>query len=279
MTGPLRTKARLGAGRRAIAGGVPGRLAAAAASLAADVYGLLADVAGLLFPDDPFCPHCGQPCPGPGVEVLCSSCYDRLGLHARWRPLPLEGGVLAEAAALGAYRGPLRQAVHRVKFRSDRRLGLALGYLMGALALTAAGPRRVDALVPLPLHGERAWRRGFNQAAVLARGAARTVGRPVWEGALVRVRATRQQARLGEDARRRNVEGAFAVPQDVSVAGRRLLLVDDVATTGATLQAAARALVAAGAAEVYGTVVAAQERVDGRKKVPHRTVPNPDGGW
>lgn len=281
MTGRPETAPRFGSGWRRIASAALGRLSGAAPALVADVQSLLADVAGLLFPDDPLCPHCGAPSGGPGVEVVCPSCYDRLGLYSRWHPLPLEAGALAEAAALGQYRGPLRQAVHRVKFRSDRRLGLALGYLLGALALSAPGPGRVDAVVPLPLHGERAWQRGFNQAAVLAQGAARTMGRPVWEGALARVRATRQQARLGEDDRRHNVEGAFAVPPDVSVAGRRLLLVDDVATTGATLEAAARALVAAGASRVYGVVVAAQERVHGRKKVPHNTAPSPDdsGRW
>lgn len=106
-----------------------------------------------------------------------------------------------------------------------------------------------DALVPVPLHWLRRWRRGFNQAEVLARAVGRRHGLPVLRRALRRVRATPPQ-QGGPEARRTNVREAFAVTVPVRVEGRRLLLVDDVFTTGATANACAGALLRAGAAEV-----------------------------
>jgi ComF family protein len=106
-----------------------------------------------------------------------------------------------------------------------------------------------DALVPVPLHWARRWRRGFNQAEVLARAVARQHRLPVLRGSLRRLRATPPQQ--GDiEARRRNVRDAFAVTAGTDVAGLRLLLVDDVFTTGATVDACARVLLRAGAADV-----------------------------
>jgi ComF family protein len=106
-----------------------------------------------------------------------------------------------------------------------------------------------DGLVPVPLHWARRWQRGFNQAEVLARAVGRRHRLPVLRGALRRVRPTPpQQGDL--EARRRNVRDAFAVPVPSRVAGRRLILVDDVFTTGATANACAGALLRAGAADV-----------------------------
>ena len=109
-----------------------------------------------------------------------------------------------------------------------------------------------DALVPVPLHWRRLWARRFNQSAALGGGDVRDSGVPVLHGALKRVKATAQQVGLSQAERAANVQGAFRVPAErkAEVAGRRLVLVDDVLTSGATVDACARALLRAGAAHV-----------------------------
>jgi ComF family protein len=109
-----------------------------------------------------------------------------------------------------------------------------------------------DALVPVPLHWRRLWTRRFNQAAALARAISRSCGVPVLDDALKRMRATPQQVGLKRADRATNVQGAFQVPDErgAAVAGRRLVLIDDVLTSGATVDACARALLRAGAAKV-----------------------------
>lgn len=109
-----------------------------------------------------------------------------------------------------------------------------------------------DLVVPVPLHRRRLWQRRFNQSASLAVSIGRAAERPVAVSALRRIKAARQQVGLGRPERLVNVRGAFRVPEaeGIAVNGRRIILVDDVYTTGATVKAATRALLAAGAAEV-----------------------------
>jgi ComF family protein len=122
-----------------------------------------------------------------------------------------------------------------------------------------------DALVPVPLHWRRLWGRRFNQAAALARAAAAGTGLPVLTAALKRRRATAQQVGLSRSARAVNVQGAFAVTPEgrAAICDKRLILVDDVLTSGATVDACARALLRAGAGNVdvlvFARVVAAEQ--------------------
>jgi ComF family protein len=115
-----------------------------------------------------------------------------------------------------------------------------------------------DALVPVPLHWRRQWARRFNQSALLAEVIGKASNVPVSYPALKRVKATPQQVGLSQSARAQNVQGAFRVPPDgkAEVAGRRLILIDDVLTSGATMDACARALLRAGAAQVDALVFA-----------------------
>jgi len=138
-----------------------------------------------------------------------------------------------------------------VQLKYQRQLAL-VGPMAQQMAEAALSPPTLlaDALIPVPLHPTRARAREFNQAALLAHDIGRRLGWPVLDDVLVRQHPTAPQSQLEAPARRRNVAGAFAIHRGSQVRGRRLLVVDDVLTTGATAAACARVLLAAGAAEV-----------------------------
>ncbi len=160
------------------------------------------------------------------------------------------------AFCFGAYEGTLRTLIHLFKYRGIRPLAGPLSdFLMDALPQD----QRFDAVVPMPLHWRRRWQRGFNQSELLARQVARRCGLPLVNAAR-RARRTQPQAGLSHAQRRRNVTGAFR-PRS-AVTGMRLLLVDDVMTTGATGSACALALKQGGARSV---TLLALARVDRRQ--------------
>jgi ComF family protein len=147
----------------------------------------------------------------------------------------------------------MREAIHALKFGKRPLLATPLGRLLaeaGARALPVPPPDWAEGLVPVPLHPARLAERGFNQAELLATPCGARWRVPVLPRALTRARATLPQTDLDPTARRLNVRDAFRVPRPATILGRRLLLVDDVHTTGATVAAAAQALREAGAAAV-----------------------------
>lgn len=189
----------------------------------------------------PWCDRCGEPLAQPG---RCAPCR---------RPGPV---ALDVARAACAFDGPVRQAIHRFKYQGERGRAAHLAALVaghaGVLALA------VDCLlVPVPLDARRRRERGYNQAEALARELARLWACPCVP-ALARTRPTRPQVGLDRAARLANVRGAFAW-RGVALTGARALLVDDVMTTGATAEACAVALKAAGAVWV-GLVTIARPR-------------------
>ncbi|PID37964.1 MAG: phosphoribosyltransferase [Proteobacteria bacterium] len=192
----------------------------------------------LVAPEQP-CPRCAEP----GGRRRCSRCralrpaFARL--HAPW-----------------LYGGPLADAIGRLKYEHRTELAGPLARLWSVAPLRELA---LDRVLPVPLHRRRLAQRGYNQAALLARPLARALKRPLECGALSRRRDTPSQTRLGLAERRANVHGAFAVPRPSRVEGQRLLLVDDVATTGSTLDAAARVLLAHGAVSVVAVVLARAE--------------------
>lgn len=156
------------------------------------------------------------------------------------------------ARAVGLHAGGLRQAVLNFKFHNRRRLQQPLGELLATrIHAEAELPlATVDYLVPIPLHPARRQWRGFDQALYLSRELHERTGLPLLEGALVRTRHTTPQVQLTPDQREENVRGAFAPTSD-ALQGRNILLLDDVFTTGATANQAARAAKQGGAAHVY----------------------------
>lgn len=194
-------------------------------------------------------PRCAG-CERPGAW-LCQSCRDAC------EPRAARIGRMPVRSA-GAYEGPLRQALHRFKYRGERSLAEELGGLVAArLARDVASGERFDAVVPVPLHVERARARGYDQAALLAAALARLTGLPLL-ATLHRIRPTSPQVDLDRATRASNLRGAFA-SRSGSLRGLRVALVDDVATTGATCAAAAAAARAAGARYVAAYVVALDE--------------------
>jgi len=215
----------------------------------------------------PLCPACrGLVGDGGG---LCAACWsrlsfierpycERLGLPFGYDPGPgmLSTEAVADPPAFARARAAVRYddiasaLVHSLKY-GDR---LDLAPTMG-LWMARAGRQLTDgadALVPVPLHWRRLWARRFNQAAALAAAISRASGVPIVDDALRRLRATPQQVGLNRTDRASNVQGAFAVPEErqAAVAAKRLVLIDDVLTSGATADTCARALLRAGAAQV-----------------------------
>jgi ComF family protein len=158
--------------------------------------------------------------------------------------------------SFGFHSGPLRQAIHNLKYNDLRSLAAPLGRMMGeGWAALAPHGSEIDAIVPVPLHASRQRQRGYNQAALLARELSIYLRCPVVEEALVRTRATLPQVGLDAQARHDNVRGAFECTDD-SLAGKQVLLVDDVCTTGSTLDSACAALRQAGVLSVWAYVLA-----------------------
>ncbi len=192
----------------------------------------------------PYCAVCSEPFSGE-IEgaFTCPNCRER---------------KFAFECAVSAYRGRglVRELVHRYKYQQQYYLRRPLGaWLAAGLDDERIRRRRADAIVPVPLHPQRERERGFNQAAALCPGLSQAAGLPVWP-ALRRIRATETQTHFSRLQRLRNLRGAFAPAPRWPVAGAHLLLVDDVFTTGATVDECARVLRRAGAASVRVLTVA-----------------------
>ena len=199
----------------------------------------------LLYPTRAMCMGCESQA-GFEREWLCEDCRLALAKHWVGASEPPDASIDGAAYAY-LYSGPAGGMVRHLKYRGVRRLAEPM-----ARAMTSAYgfimPTGVEFLIPVPMHPGRLRLRGFNHAELLAEAVGQRLDLPV-RNALDRVRNTRQQARLSDEERLKNQTGAFALAEPVE--GRRVLLIDDVCTTGATAAACARTLKEGGAAAVY----------------------------
>lgn len=203
------------------------------------------------------------------AQGLCAACWRGIGFIERpWcerlgTPFAVDLGpgllspaamadppVFARARAVCRFDGTARELVHRLKYGDRLELAVTLGRMMAQAGRELLPD--ADLIVPVPLHRTRLWGRRFNQAAALAQVISRRSGVALAHDALIRVKRTKQQVGLSRSQRAENLQGAFRVPPGMKpgLEGRRILLVDDVLTTGATANAASRALLRSGAARV-----------------------------
>ena len=188
--------------------------------------------------------------------LFCAPCGVAV-LHAGPQP----GGQ----HAVFEYGGAIATAIVRLKYAGRFDLAARFGPVMASVI----APSSFDLVVPVPLHPSRLAERGFDQAALLAGPVARDLRLPLLTRALLRTRATPRQASLDRRARASNVDAAFLCARPRAVGGRRVLLVDDVRTTGATLAACTSALLVSGAATVATLVLASRDREENGEKIAH----------
>ena len=187
------------------------------------------------------CPKCGRPCASSSFS--CGQC-----------DTPFH---LSRVRGLGMYAPPFDKLVQAFKYSGKTKVGELLGLALATLVQQDEVLSAADAVCPVPLHPARLRERGFNQSLLLAAAISMSTSIPLVE-CLTRPKNTRTQAlKTNPEARRKNLAGAFRLKADARVDGKKILLVDDVMTTGATLDQAAQELLKGGASSVLGAVVAA----------------------
>lgn len=226
----------------------------------------LNSILNLLYLSD--CPICKNPSDSLLYAPLCSKCWSGIKRHSApiceicSRPLIGDYGVCGEcrlqspffskAISYGIYSGTLKEAISLFKFSGIKRLGRPLGRLLQELTMPQA-----DFIIPVPMEVDGLINRGFNQALVLSREVSKTFKIPILIGMLYKKRKTPPQVGLGADERVLNLKGAFGVKGDLY--GKKILLLDDVMTTGATVNECSNELLRAGAGEIVVIVLARAE--------------------
>lgn len=207
------------------------------------------DILELVYPD--LCAACGEEHP-PRQGILCPGCQLSLPwtdfhkvrenhvFHRLYGHFPLESGT----AMLYFFKdGPVQRMLHRIKYQGDKEAAFSLGKYYGALLAPTSTRSTLQDIIPVPLHRKRMHTRGYNQSAWFARGLATAFpGVVVREDILLRVKSTSTQTIRGRAERLANMDGAFVLTDKNALADRQVLLVDDVMTTGATLESCAAVL-------------------------------------
>lgn len=190
-----------------------------------------------------------------GEDTVCSSCLLQLPRTLypwnEYNPfLEKFGGRLPInfGAALMHFRktGIAQKLLHKLKYNDHPEIGVRLGFLIGRELIRQKLAEQIDYIIPLPLHPAKERRRGYNQSQKIAEGIAEEIGKPMRGNVIRRVKNTPTQTRMSRQARWKNVADAFAVSNEEDVSGKTILLVDDVMTTGASLEACGMKLLEAG---------------------------------
>ena len=226
----------------------------------------------LLFP--PLCHVCKVFIPKAGELLICAGCLEKITFLATplctvcGIPFGTENGLdhvcgvclkhppfhICRSATL--FAGPVQELIHRFKYGHRVQLSQPLGILTARALATFGGAAAPELIVPVPLHRKRLRERGYNQSQLIGAVLAQRWGAPLELGNLRRIRWTEPQTSMDASQRRENVSGAFAVREPRRVEGKRVLLVDDVLTTGSTIRACAEALREAGAEAICVVTVA-----------------------
>lgn len=215
----------------------------------------------ILFPET--CPICKQPTSDHKTAPVCKECWQSIrpytGPKCRkcGRPLTSDASTICgdciqdspafeSARSFGLYEGALRKAINLLKYHNVIRLSKPLSDILLQVDIP-----EVDAVLPVPLFKKRLRQREFNQSALIAKYTAEGLGSMLVTDSLVKMRETKPQVGLRSDERRKNMKNAFGVVNGNSVEGRKILLIDDVSTTGATVRECSRVLKKAGAANIH----------------------------
>lgn len=206
------------------------------------------DILHLFFPH--VCTGCGSDLLSKG-SLLCVQCISNLP-HTGFATIPdnpvekvFAGRLPVKAAHSEFYfsKGQLvQQLIHQLKYKDNKQIGHYLGTHIGYSISTSSRFSGIDYIVPLPLYASKEFKRGYNQAAMICHGIADITQVPVLEKNVIRKRQTETQTRKHRAERWQNVDGSFCIQNPAQLAGKNILLVDDVITTGATLEACARAI-------------------------------------
>jgi competence protein ComFC len=195
---------------------------------------------------DPFCPYC-RSFYEPG-DTKCSFCRSA-GSAGEDRMIPM-------VRSLGRFDDYYKVLIHQLKYGKKIPLGRKLAQRLGETIIGSSNYMESDFLVPVPLHKSRYRERGFNQSEIVAEEISKTTGVTSLKNVLKRKKNTKDQTDLSPQEREQNVKGAFVVTEPETVSGKRIILVDDVITTGATLSECARMLRQAGAERILGMTIA-----------------------
>ena len=215
----------------------------------------------ILFPET--CPVCSKKSRDHQIAPICSECWNSIGPYTGamcqrcGKPLVSDsstfcGGCLesepafVSARSFGLYDGVLRKAINHLKYYGRRRLAGPLAEMMIGMQLPQA-----DTVIPVPLHKSRHRQREFNQSALFARHVARNLNAALIINSLTKIRDTAPQVGLSYKERVKNVRNAFGTENKDNIAGKKIILVDDVVTTGSTIRECAKVLKKTGASRVY----------------------------
>ena len=220
------------------------------------------DLLQLLFPN--LCAGCEQPLVKT-EQLLCLHCrhdlpYTDFHLYADnpvarqlWGRIPCAFAMAMLYFNKGAR---VQRILHQLKYKGKPELGELLGGLLAARLREQVSTLKADLIIPVPLHKKRQRQRGYNQSACIAEGLGKALGLPVYKDVLLKTKSTSSQTKKSRFGRYENLKSAFSVQKAEAVAGKHVLLIDDVVTTGATLEACASALSAAGMARLSVAAVA-----------------------